>query len=269
MLFDSTNRFFDDVIRYREPLMSLTGKEFRVRYKHAALGFLWTVLNPLLLMVVLSLVMPIMHRDPIGDHPYPVFALCGLIPWTFLAHTLSRSSGALLDNASLIQKVKFPREIVTLSVVMSCFMNYLLALAVLLCFVLAYGYMPGFTILLAPVLVAAQLMFVTGIALAVSSLNVFYRDVAYMVESLLVVWWWGSPIFYPSFWVRDVAPDWFYRVYMANPVAALVDSMRMVLLDKQLPDPSLVITLFVAAVVTFIIGVAIFRRSSSAIVDYV
>ncbi len=268
MAFDSAAHFIRDIVHYREPLISLTSKEFRVRYKHAALGFLWSILNPLLLMLVLSIVMRLIARFPGIEH-YPVFVLCGLIPWTFLAHTLSRSTGVLLENASLIQKVSFPREIITLSTVLSCFMNFLLSLLVLFFFVLAFGYMPSWWIVMVAVIVVAELLFVSGIALAVSCLNVFFRDVAYIVEALLLVWWWGTPIFYPEWLIEEKAPALFYRIYMMNPMAALVVSLRQVLLERRFPDINLLVTLCVVAVVTFVVGLLIFRRTQAAVVDYV
>ena len=243
-----------------------------MRYKNAVLGFLWTLLNPLLLMVVLSVVFRFFapRWEYTEEYPFPMFLLCGLIPWTFMAHSLSQSTASLLDNASLIRKVYFPREIIPLSSILANFTNFMLSLVVLFFFLLAFGMKPSVWIIAVPLIVFAELLFVMGIALAASSLNVFYRDVAYIVEVTLLVWWWGTPIFYPqSEVIQPNLPPLVYRLYMANPMAAVVVSLRQVLLERRFPDVSVLITLFAVAIVSFVIGVAIFRRRQGVIADFV
>jgi len=269
MALDGIKHFIRDMVQYREPLISLVGKEFKVRYKNAALGFLWSILNPLLLMLVLSLVIPIIGRDFVQNYRYPAFVLCGLIPWTFMSQSLSRGTGAVLENAGLIQKVYFPREIVPLSTVLGCFMSFLPSMVVLFLFMLAFGYWPSVWLVMVPVIVMAELVFVAGIVLATSCMNVYYRDVAYLVESALVIWWWGTPIFYPNSLVGDRVSSWVYRLYLANPMAATVVSLRQVFLDRRFPDPYLLFVLLLSAVVSLVIGLAIFRRTHSTIADYV
>jgi len=265
---DGIAGFIKDIVRYREPLSSLVSKEFKVRYKNAALGFLWSVLNPLLLMIVLSIVMRLIVRFPGIEH-YPVFVLCGLIPWTFMAQGLSRGTGALIENAGLIQKVYFPREIIPMSTVLGCFMNFLPSIGVLFLFIMAFGYWPSVSLIMVPVIVFGELLFVMGVVLATSCLNVYYRDVAYIIESVLVIWWWGTPIFYPRNLVGDRVSSWVYHVYLANPMAATVVSLRQILLDRRFPDLYLVVVLFAAAIVSFMVGLAVFRRTRMTIVDYV
>ena len=146
MIFDGIRGFVTDMIRHRELLVTLAAKEFKVRYKNAVLGFLWTILNPLLLMLVLSLIFRFFFKPRwpgVDEELYPVFLLCALIPWTFMAHSLSRCTGSLVDNASLIQKVYFPREIIPLSSILANFVNFLLALVVVFFLLLALRLMPS------------------------------------------------------------------------------------------------------------------------------
>ncbi len=274
MVFDDTRRFIADMISHRELVRSLTAKEFKVRYKNAVLGFLWTILNPLLLMLVLTLVFRFFFEpkwEYTEKYPFPAFLLCGLIPWTFMAHSVSRCTSSLVDNASLIQKVYFPREIIPLSSILANFMNFLLSLVVLFFFLLLIRQLPSVWIVALPLIVFAELVFVVGICLATSSLHVFYRDVAYIVEVVLLIWWWGTPIFYPHQLVQDaeaVSPL-LYRLYMANPMAAVVVSFRQIFLERRFPDGDLVATLFVVAFVSFFIGLAIFRRKQAVVADFV
>ncbi len=265
--------FVTDMIRHRELLVSLASKEFKIRYKVAALGFLWTVLNPLLLMLVLSFVLGKigLRWESVKIEEVPSWLLCALIPWNFMAHSLSRSPGALLDNAALIQKVYFPREIIPLAKVLANSLNFLIALVVLLCFLLAAGLKPNvWWIIGAPLIIIGEILFVAGICLAVSCLNVFYRDVAYIVEVLLLVWWWGSPIFYPhNEVIQPHVSQLVYRIYMANPMAATVVSMRQIFIEGRFPDASLVLALFAAAFLSLIIGTVIFRRRQGVLADFV
>jgi len=262
------------MVQHRELLVSLASKEFKIRYKVAALGFLWTVLNPLLLMLVLSFVLKkigLRWEESVDKDLIPVWLLCALIPWNFMAHSLSRSPGVLVDNAGLIQKVYFPREIIPLARVMANSLNFLIALVVLLCFLLAFGVKPSiWWIIGAPLIIIGEILFVVGMCLAVSSLNVFYRDVAFVVEVLLLVWWWGTPIFYPHDQViQPEVSELVYRIYMANPMAATVVSMRQIFLERRFPDASLVLTLFAAAFLSLIIGTVIFRRRRGVLADFV
>ena len=276
MPFDSATQFARDIVHYREPLISLASKEFKVWYRNAALGFVWSVLNPLLLMVVLTFVFRFLvgWRQAVSPHPFPVFVLCGLIPWTFLSRSVTRSTGSLIDNASLIQKVYFPREIIPLSTVLACLLNFVLSLVVLVVFVMAFGYMPSLWVAFVPVIVLALLLFIMGVALAASCLNVFYRDVAHFIETLLLLWWWGTPIFYShemaySELVEQRGWSFFYHLYMANPMAGVVVSLRQILLDRRCPDLDIVATLYVAGIVSLLVGWTIFRRTQSVLADFV
>ena len=276
MLFDSATHYIRDIVHYREPLISLASKEFKVWYRNAALGFVWSLLNPLLLMVVLTFVFGVVfaERQIFSPHPFPVFVLCGLIPWTFFARSVTRSTTSLIDNASLVQKVYFPREIIPLSTVLACLLNFVLSLVVLVVFVMAFGYMPSVWIVFVPVIVLALLMFIIGMALAASCLNVFYRDVAHFIETLLLLWWWGTPIFYShkmaySTLVEKRGWSFLYRLYMANPMAAVVVSLRQIMLDRRCPDLDIVVSLYIVGIVSLVVGWTIFRRTQSVLADFV
>jgi ABC-type polysaccharide/polyol phosphate export permease len=273
MAFRAIRGFVTDIVRHREMLVSLTSKEFKIRYKIAALGFLWTVLTPLLLMLVLTVVLSFIgpRWQSVEPRLVPVWLLCALIPWNFMAQSLARSPGALLENAGLIQKVHFPRQMIPLAKVLANSLNFLIALAVLLCFLLAFRVRPSvWWIVGAPVIIIGEIVFVVGICLAVSSLNVFYRDVAYLVEVLLLVWWWGTPIFYShNEVVQPKVSELVYRIYMANPMAAVVVSLRQIFLEGRFPDISLLVTLYAAALLSLVIGTVIFRHRQGVIADFV
>ena len=258
-----------DLIRYRELLYSLTVKELKVRYKNAVLGFLWAILTPLLMMVVLTVVFGYLGpREFTGDikHPFSVFLLCALIPWTFFAHSLSNCTGVLIGNADLIKKVYFPREVIPVSTILAAFINYLLSLVVLFAFLIAFRKWPTVWILALPVIVFVQTIFVLGICLMVSSLNAFYRDVAYIAETALMLWFYATPIFYSH--TKAEQFPLFFRFYMLNPMAAIVISMRNILLDGRCPDILVMLPAILVSIAFFVAGAMIFRKQEPLLADH-
>ncbi len=260
-----------DLVRYRELLYSLTVKELKVRYKNAVLGFLWAILTPLLMMVVLTVVFR--YIGPRGftagiEHPFSIFLLCALIPWTFFAHSLSSCTGVLIGNADLIKKVYFPREVIPASTVLAAFINYLLSLIVLFAFLIGFRQWPTLWVLALPLIVLVQAIFVLGICLMVSSLNAFYRDVAYIAETSLMVWFYATPIFYPHTMVAENTGSLFFRLYMLNPMAAIVISMRNVLLDGRCPDILVILPAVLISIAFFVAGAIIFRKQEPLLADH-
>ncbi|MEA3255402.1 MAG: ABC transporter permease, partial [Candidatus Altiarchaeota archaeon] len=174
-----------NLIEHRELLFYLSMKDFKVRYKSAVLGFLWALLMPLSMMVIFTIVFSFIVRIPVEN--YPVFLLAGLIPWTFLNMSLSTAINSFVDNGNLIKKVKFPRELVPISVVLANLVNFLLSLIVLFLFILLFNIKLTTAIILLPFIIVIQLIFIAGISLILSSLNVQYRDVRYITEVVLML----------------------------------------------------------------------------------
>ena len=210
-----------DVVRYRELLGNLFRRDLQARYRGSALGVLWTVANPVLLMGVYLLVFGVIWKSPFskGDH-YPLFLLTGLSLWTFFAAALQSSTRSMLDNANLIRKTRFPRQLVPLSVVFAHLVSFVVMLALLL--VLNFIALPRVraTEWLAIPLCVLFVGFVCGIALAVASLNVLFRDVEFIVAALLVPWFFLTPILYPLTVHRSTKHPTVVRfIHWANPLS--------------------------------------------------
>jgi ABC-2 type transport system permease protein len=234
-----------DLFASRELLWNLTLRELRGKYKRSALGWTWSLVNPLVTMVIFTVVFGtfLSARGPytVGHDGLNVFALwlmCGLLPWTYLSNTLNGSAVALVGNGNLIKKVYFPREALVGAVAGANLVNLLIEFGVL---VLALAVFGNDTLPWLPLVVlvtALLLVFVTGIALALSVLNVYFRDVQHFLAIGLQLWFYASPIVYPQQLVQaHLSPGW-YAVYRANPFARFAEAYRDLLYDLRWPSPT-------------------------------
>jgi homopolymeric O-antigen transport system permease protein len=248
---------------YRDLLLNLVKRDLAVRYKRSALGFAWSFLNPLLMMLVFAIVFQVVR--PLSVRSYPLFVLAGLLPWTFLAGSLSGASRSITGNAQLIDKVYFPREILPLSVVLANLVNFLLSLVVFLPLALLLGARFGPWTLALPVVIGIQFCLVAGLALLLSALNVFYRDTEVVLDVGLTAWFFLTPIFYEL----ELLPNQFLGidvwrfVYTLNPMATLVTDYRYILL-YQYPVIRHTLVPAVLGVVVLLVGWYLFRRAAPA-----
>lgn len=237
-------------------------RDLKVRYKKSALGFVWSLLNPLMMMVVFTIVFTILTSPNIEN--FPVFVLTGLMAWNFFANTITGAAGTIVGNSSLINKVYFPRELLPASLVFSNLVNFLLTLVVLFGFIIAYRIPFTTTMLWLPAIVLVQLMLTLGIALIVSSVNVFYRDVSVLLEVGVTAWFFLTPIFYqleriPNLQVLGL--DVWRWVYILNPMASIITDYRYTLLYDLPPIKHTAFALGEAAF-TLAIGYWLFRTLS-------
>jgi lipopolysaccharide transport system permease protein len=244
-----------ELVRYRSLVSNLVAKDLKVRYKNSVLGFMWSLLNPLLMMLVFTFVFTKLLGETIPD--FPVFVLIGLLSWNWTAASVSGGTTSLLDNAPLISKVYFPRMLLPITAVLSNMANYVLALPVILLFMAIYGLPFTPWLLYLPVIVIVQATFLVALALILSALHVYFRDTTVLVEVGLTAWFFMTPIFYR---VEDVAPNLKWLMYWLNPMASIIAELHTILYYGSVPDPLFMARTFATSLILLAIGYVLFSR---------
>lgn len=254
-----------DLWNYRELIRNLVVRDLKVRYRNSAFGFAWSLLNPLFMMVVLSVVFSLVFTERKLIENFPAFLVVGLIPWNFTNTSLARVVNSVIENSRLIKKVFFPREVIPISVVLANFVHFLLAIPVLLIILMFLGVMPNPKILLLPPLILIHLELVLGISLFISCVNVFYRDMGVALDVLLQGWFFATPIFYHHW----ILPLWLQKPAMANPLAAIITAYRDVLIFGRFPDRNFTLGALVSSTLIFVIGYAVYTRYAAVFAEEV
>ncbi|MCL4378569.1 MAG: ABC transporter permease [Actinobacteria bacterium] len=251
---------FKKLFHYRELLFSLTKKELKVKYRGSVLGFFWSLLNPVLMMLVYSFVFSIIMRQGVKD--YAIFLVSALLPFNFLSNSINYGAGSIINNSNLVKKIYFPKEIIPLSIVFSNLINFLLELVVLFIILIIFRYPFYRFIYFLPLIIFIQIFLVAGFALLVSSLNVFFRDLQHLISIIMMVWFFGTPIIYQL----SLVPERFKFIMQINPMAVFATFYRDIFYFVKYPEnlymPPISIILICLGVTFFFffIGYFIFKK---------
>jgi lipopolysaccharide transport system permease protein len=248
---------------YRELMYFLVWRDIKVRYKQSVLGVGWALIQPLFTMLLFGLFFGRLAKVPSDGIPYPLFALCALVPWTYFSNGLTQASNSLVTNSSLIKKVYFPRLAIPVAKVFSALVDFGVAFVMLLGMTFYYRVHPSLKMLWVPLFLLLAMVTALGAALWLSSLNVRIRDVEQALPFLSQVWLFSTPVAYPSSLLRQ---PW-RTLYGINPMVGVVEGFRWALLGaKTAPGPMIVVSSLVAAVM-LVVGAFWFRRMEKTFAD--
>jgi len=255
------------IVSQRRLIQTLVMRDIKSRYIGSAIGLFWAVINPLILLAVFSFVFAIIFKQRVasgGEQSFFLFMFCGLWPWFAFQEGVSRSSMAMIENAHFIKKVVFPSEVLVVSTVLSSFVQQAIGFAFLFILLAFSGQLGNVLyLMLLPAVFLLQFIFSVGLGWALSSLTVFFRDVAQVANALLMVWFYATPIVYPA----NLVPPRFQFLLTANPMHHLLGIYRALILSGHLPELGSVVYVAVVAGGSFWLGSRLFGHLKSTFAD--
>ena len=254
---------FRETYRFRELIWALALKELRVRYKRSVLGFLWALLNPALLMLVMTLVFGTIMRFAIPH--YAIFLLSVLLPWTFFTQSLAYSVESIVGNAELLKKVYVAKLVFPLAAVLSNIINFLLSLIPLLVLIFALRFPFYWTWIYIPIAMISLVLFTLGACFFFATANVFYRDVSHIIQIILSAWFYFTPVIYSL----DLIPQKYRWLFHLNPMVYVLNGFRLGIYYGTLPSLQSAGMALLCGVLALVIGFYFFRRYQNTFVYYV
>ena len=249
----------------RELLYFLIWRNIKVKYKQTMIGVVWVIIQPLVIMVVFSIFFGKFAKIPSEGLPYPIFAFCALVPWTYFSNALINTTNTMVTHQRVITKVYFPKLILPVSAVLSGLPDFCISFCVLIGMMFFYGIFPSINIIFLPLFILMAIITALAVGLWTSAANAIYRDVSYIVPFLVQFWLFASPVVYPS----SLIPEKWRAFYGLNPMAGVIEGFRWALLGKgEPPGPMLAVSVFVVIFVLFS-GIIYFRRMEGTIADVI
>ena len=252
--------------RLLDLLFFLAWRDIKVRYKQTVLGAAWAIIQPLMTMVVLTIVFGKLGK--MAEHtnvPYALLTFCAAVPWTLFAASLTQAGNSLISSQNLISKVYFPRLLIPVSSILGALLDFAIAFGVLVLLMLAYGLTPHWFIILVPLFILLTLLSALAVGLWLSALNVEYRDVRYTIPFLTQLWLLASPVGYSS---NEVPAKW-QTLYGLNPMTGVIEGFRWVLLGTNPPPVGMMLVSGTIIVAMLISGLFYFRRTEKTFADLI
>lgn len=257
------DNYMQNFMKYRHLLKELVIRDIKVKYKRSILGLLWTLLNPLFTMVVLSIVFSNIFKNDIEN--FPVYLIIGQVMFTFFSESTNMAMESIIGNAQLIKKVYIPKYIFPISKVLSTFVNLLFALIAVMIVVIVMNIKLTIAALFSPLALIYILIFSTGVGLILASINVYFRDMRHLYGVVLTAWMYLTPIFYPM----NIIPKDYIGIVQANPLVYMIEYFRECILYGNIPSISLNLTCLSTGIVTLIIGLFVFYKSQDRFILYI
>ena len=250
-----------EIYLYREMLKNLVSKELRARYKGSVLGFLWTFFNPLLMLIVYSVVFSFVMRVQVEN--YTMFLFVALLPWNFLASSVIQGAASLVQNGALVKKIYFPREVLPLSVVTANLINYLLSLFILIPALLIFKIKITLALTAFPVVLLLETFLVASLVFLVAIANVYFRDLEHIVGILMMAWFFLTPVLYPA----DYVPEQVKSIFYLNPATPLIEAFRNIFFYGKWPLWNILGYLTLGLIVLLLVSLAVFNRFQKTVAE--
>lgn len=262
----STSNFRKDLWNYRGLFYFLSWRDILVRYKQTAIGVLWSVIRPLMTMVVFTFIFGKLANLPSNGIPYVLLVSAGMLPWQFFANSLSEASNSLIANSSMLSKVYFPRIIIPISAVVVSFIDFLISFAIMIGLMVWYQFAPNWHLIFLPLFILQATFVSIGLGLLISALNVKYRDFRYIVPFIVQFGLYISPVGFKS----DVIPESYRFLYSLNPMVGVIDGFRWCMLGGNIvfDKTAYLISVFVSILI-FIFGFLYFRKMERSFADII
>jgi lipopolysaccharide transport system permease protein len=252
--------------QFRDLLYFLSWRDIKVKYKQTALGAAWAILQPLITMIVFSILFGRLAKVPSDGIPYPIFVYAGLLPWNYFSSALSSSGNSLVASSNLITKVYFPRLIIPASASLSCLLDFLIASVILIGMMFLYHFTPNaFGIIIIPILVFLIFIVAVGCGLWLSALNVEYRDFQYVIPFLVQIWMFVTPVIYPV----TLFPEKYRWILSLNPMGGIIEAFRASTLGHQPINWNLLIISSGVGIFIFFTGMLYFRKVERYFADVI
>ena len=253
------------LVRYRDLFYTLSVHRIKVRYKQSILGVSWAIIQPLAMVIILTVIFSFIVRMPSDGLPYALFVYVALLPWNYLSTSLTSSTNGLVNHAQLITKVYFPREILSLTYVVASLFDFLVASTVVVALLTYYRVTLTLNILFVLPIMLILTLFIIAAALVLSAVQVRFRDVGVAVPVVLQVWMFASPVLYPL----TAVPVRLRSVYQLNPMVGIIESLRRVVLHGAAPDITVLSVSASISVVLLVVAYGYFKRVESTMADVI
>jgi len=250
---------------YRELLFILTWRDVSVRYKQSVVGIGWAILQPLLMMLIFTIVFGKFAKLPSEGVPYPIFTFCALLPWNYFASSLSGSSNSLVGSAHLVTKVYFPRLVLPLSKVFAGLIDFGIGFVILLGMMAWYGITPTIGILFLPLFMLVAMLGSLGAGLWLTAINVKYRDVVFVIPFLVQFWMYASPVAYST----TIVPERYQWIYGLNPMVGVIEGFRWAMLGKVSPNIGMMLVSLGGILALLISGLFYFKHMEKTFADVI
>lgn len=253
------------VWQYRELLYFLVWRDVLTRYKQTAIGAAWVVVQPLINMILFTLIFSRLAKIPSDGIAYPVFAFTALLPWSYFSQALAKTSGSVVSSANLVTKIYFPRLLIPLAASIAPVVDLVFSFVVLLVLMAWYNIVPTWGLLALPLFLTLAIGTALAVGLWASALNVKYRDVGSIIPFVAQIWMYASPVAYPV----SMVPEKWRLLYSLNPMVGVIEGFRWALLGKECPDLEMMAVSFVTVVALLLGGIVYFKRMEQSFADVI